>query len=371
MNTYFIRSTSLLAGTIIGAGIFSLPFIFRVVGFATGTVYLALFTIVYIAVHAMYARVLEANKGEHQFFYLAKKYLPWGIRSIASCSIFIELFFVLATYLVLAPVFWNIVAPANFTFALVAFWFLGSVFIFMRLKWLGWAEALGVLSIAGIVVFIFILSLHRPFEAPLFETFDLTAFFLPFGPLLFALSGRPALSAVLEEHRKAKAAGRGFSLFSSVFWGTAISAVVYFLFIMGVLRLNPFAGPEALNSLNMLPRATQSLLGILGFVTLWTSYFVIGINVRDILHIDLRRSRILSALVVLIIPLVLYAIGFREFLPMVSFIGSVFLALEGIFIVWIWRSAFPKNPWRGWSSLLYVIFLIALGYEVVSFLGIL
>ena len=155
-----------------------------------------------------------------------------------------------------------------------------------------------------------------------------------------------------------------------IFLGTAIPAVVYFFFTLGVLKLNPFVTPETLNSLGALSNSTQMLLGVFGLIALWTSYFVIGINVRDIMRVDLRRPKIEGAAVVLIAPLLLYALGFQNFLPAVSFIGSVFLALEGIFIVMMWRKAFPKNPLRLLSFLLYAVFVIALGYEVAMFFNI-
>ena len=57
----FIVAIALLAGTIIGAGIFSLPYVFKVVGFWVGVLCLVLFTGVYTVIHLMYAAVIKRH----------------------------------------------------------------------------------------------------------------------------------------------------------------------------------------------------------------------------------------------------------------------------------------------------------------------
>lgn len=371
MNKDFLLAAGLLAGTIIGAGIFSLPYIFSRLGIANGFFYLLAFVIVYFVIHMMYARVLQIQTGEHQFFYLAKNYLPKPFANFASLAILGELIFVLTVYLILAPTFIQVVFgfSANIAFlGLLAFWFLGSIFMFVKLDWLGWAEFLGAISVLGIVAVIFFSSANLSLKIPLFKNLDWQTFFLPFGPLLFALSGRPALHKVIEEYRKAKKENKDFPLRKAVFWGTLIPAVVYLLFVVGVLRLNPAVTPEALDSLGFLPFALFVLLGVLGLITLWTSYFMIGINVKDILKLDLKYPRWIATTVALFVPLLLYFCGLRNFLPVLSFTGGIFLGLEGVFVISIWRKAFPEHKWRWFSWPLYAVFVTAIGYEVASFL---
>ena len=69
MNKRFLMAAMILSGTIIGAGVFSLPYVFREIGFLWGIFYLAFFTAVYFAVHVMYASTIEARDGTHHFFY--------------------------------------------------------------------------------------------------------------------------------------------------------------------------------------------------------------------------------------------------------------------------------------------------------------
>ena len=368
MGKDFFLTTGLLAGTIIGAGIFSLPYVFSQIGFGAGLFYLIFFTLVYFVIHLMYAKIIESKDGAHQFFYFAKNYLPKKIANTASFIILFELILVLTVYLILAPTFAELIFGQGGLTALLIFWFLGSLFMFVKLEWLGWAEFLGTLCILAIVISVIFLGKAPALGAPIFRKIDWPLFFLPFGPLLFSLAGRPAIAKVVEECRKIKSSGRSITLNKIILWGTFIPPIVYLLFVVGILRLNPNVSPEALSGLGFLPPLALGFLGFLGLLTLWTSYFIIGINIKDILRIDLKRSTRFSVFVVLIAPLVLYFVGFKNFLSVVSLTGSVFLVLEGIFVIAMWRKAFPKNNWRWISWPLYFIFVVALGYEIVNFI---
>lgn len=357
---------ALLAGTIIGAGIFSLPYVFSRLGLLYGFFYLLVFTLVYLVIHLMYAGVAEKHPGHHQFFYFASKYLPRALSEVASFAILGGLLFVLTIYLILAPTFVDLAFGYSGIGAMSAFWFLGSLFMFARLEWLGWAEFLGALAVVGIVAVVLIAGGMRPIATPLVQHISWPLFFLPFGPLLFSLSGRPAISKVIEEFHRAHREGKTLSLAKIICWGTAIPGIIYLLFVVGILRLNPDVSPEALNSLNFLSPALLSLLGVMGLVALWTSYFMIGINVKDILRFDVKWSPFGAGVLAVAAPLLLYFAGFKDFLGTVSFTGGIFLALEGIFVIAMWRRAFPESKWRWISWPFFVVFLVAFVYETVK-----
>ncbi len=370
VNKNFLLAVGLLAGTIIGAGIFALPYIFSQIGILSGLFYLISFAFIYSILHSMYGKVLAVQEGNHQFFYLAHKYFSKGFANFASLAVLVELIFVMLVYLVLAPTFAELVFGGSNSFLhLILFWLFSSVFIFLGLKVLEFADFAGIISILAIILIVLFTPQAGELTVPAFQKLNLPLFFLPFGPLLFSFAGRPAMHKVIEVYRGTKAKGEtaGFSLTKTAFWGTLIPAAVYLLFVLGILRLNPQVSPEALNSLFFLPQYLIVLLGILGLITLWTSYFMIGVNVKDILRLDLKKPFWLNALVVLFTPLILYFLGFKEFLTVLAFTGGLFLALEAFFIITMWRRTFPQSPWRPLSFLLYLVFVVALVYTVVDF----
>jgi hypothetical protein len=188
--------------------------------------------------------------------------------------------------------------------------------------------------------------------------------FLPLGPILFSFSGRPALHKLMEIFKLKE----NFSLNKVIFLGTFIPFLIYLLFIISVLKINPNVSPEVLNSLNFLPKNLIFLLVILGLVTLWTSYFMIGVNVKEILILDLKFKKILAYLLVLFLPLILYFSGFNNFLKVISFVGGIFLGLEGLIIIRLWQKVYlQKNYVYFLSYLFYLIFLIAIFYESYVF----
>lgn len=367
MNARGVLAAGVLAGTVIGAGIFSLPYVVGVVGVGTGFFYLLVFASVYYLIHRMYAELLLKARGDHEFFTLARTYLPAPWSSLAASGVFAELLFVLLVYLILAPTFAALLIPGVPTAALLVFWAVSSIFIFFRPTWQGVAEIGGTALILAIVVAVFWVGRSAPLEVPLLKPLSWGAFFLPFGPLLFSLSGRPAVHQLVALYRRGAGEGRPFSLPRAIAWGSILPAGIYALFVVGVLRLNPAVTPTALESLTFLSPSLLAALGAMGLLALWTSYFEIGANVRDILRLDLRAPRWIAALVVLFAPLLLYAVGLRDFLGVVSFTGSVFLALEGLAVSAMWRRAFPNHPQRWLGVLLAPVFLIALGYGVVRF----
>ncbi|OGG37992.1 hypothetical protein A2127_02245 [Candidatus Jorgensenbacteria bacterium GWC1_48_12] len=363
----FTLSVGLLAGTIIGAGIFSLPYVINQIGLIAGVFYLAFFAFVYFLIFLMYAALLQTSEEEHRFIFLARKFLPKHLAGFASLTAVLDLIFTLTVYLILAVSFLGLITDLPPLVALTAFWFFGSVFIFAKLSFQGAAEVLGTLAILAIVVLVFFSGSGLP-DVPLFREINFDKLLLPFGPLLFAYAGRVAISRIIGEYRKEKSAGRPFSMKKAILAGTFLPTVVYLIFVFGVLRLAPDVSPEALSSLSFLPSSVLSLLGALGILAVWTSYFMIGADVRENLKYDLKIPKWVGSLVVLVFPLALYFAGFQEFLTVLSLTGGVFLGLEGIFIIAMWRRAFPSHRLRHFVFPLYLVFFLALIYSLGGFI---
>src|SRR3989338_8519827 len=70
-----ILPAGMLSALIIGAGVFSLPYLFYKTGVGIGFIYLALFSVILSAIHLMYGEVVKQTKGDHRFLGYAKIYL--------------------------------------------------------------------------------------------------------------------------------------------------------------------------------------------------------------------------------------------------------------------------------------------------------
>jgi amino acid permease len=358
MNVKFLLAVGTLAGTIIGAGIFALPYIFKAAGLASGFFYLALAAAAYIAVYLMYAEIILKNAGDHRFVGYVRMYLGKGLSGLAVLMTIVEMILVLTIYLILSQSFGNLItAYGSGLDKMIIFWLLGSAAIFVGLRRIAWLEFLITAGLIAIILFIFVLGLPKLSFSPEAPWINFKNFFLPLAPVLFALSGRVAIPAVVRLSGDFKKA---------IVAGLLISAVVYAVFVVSVLAISPTVSPDAVSGLaGYAPAGILAIIGIFGILSLISSYITIGFDVYKSLELDLLWPDWLKFLAVVLGPLTLYFLGLQNFLGLISFTGGIFLALEGILIIWMWLRAAQKKLSLP-IILLLSIFIVALVYEMVK-----
>lgn len=333
--TNLILPASILAGTVIGAGMFSLPFVFNQAGFLTGLFYLAAFSLFYIWIYFLYAEVILNTGGEHRFAGYAKIYLGnLGFWTALILGL-LELFFVLTVYLILSPSFFNLIYPGNSFYYLLFFWLLGSAATLFNTKKIALLEFLIVAGMLVIIALVGWLGIGK------FSFLELSFKNLNFygwtavGPILFALSGALVVPEVVNYFRGAKI--NPFSLKSSLALGGILPVIAYLIFVVGILGLSPVVSEDAVSGLiGSTPGVILVLLGFLGFFSLISSYITIGLNAGRILEYDLAISRNWSKFIVIFLPITLYFLGLQNFIQAVTLVGLIFLPLEIIFIVLMW-----------------------------------
>ena len=104
----FLLPTGLLAGTIIGAGVFALPYTFKTAGLSVGFFYLALAAAMYCLIHLFYADMIVRTPGEHRFVGYAKIYLGRPAFWQAIAMSVLEMVLVMTIYLLLSVSFLNL-----------------------------------------------------------------------------------------------------------------------------------------------------------------------------------------------------------------------------------------------------------------------
>ena len=342
MYKNLILPAGLLAGTIIGAGIFALPFVFEKAGILTGLFYLIIFGGVFVLIHLMYAEIILKTEGNHRFPGYARIYLGnFGLWATILTTV-IGMVITLTIYLILSVSFFNLIKPTNFNVfgfpGLLFFWILGSAAIFLEIRRLAFLE---LLITGGIIVIILIIAgygLNFLDKINTASIFNIQNIFLPYGAVLFALAGRTAIPAVINYFQKIKQPLAGVK--TPIILGTLAPALTYLLFVFGILGLSGAVSEDAVSGLiGHVPDLILTLIGIFGLISLWSSYIVIGLDVKNTLRYDLKFPKILAGLAVIFSPLILFLLGFQNFLGMIGLVGGVFIALEGIFIVLMWRKS--------------------------------
>lgn len=335
MYTNLILPASMMVGTIIGAGMFSLPFAFLKSGLITGFSFLIGFALLYAVIYWLYADVILKTKGEHRFIGYAQMYLGQkGFWSAFFVS-FVQLFFVLTVYLVLAPSFTKIFIGGHNLIHLLLFWFIGSLIIVLNVRKIAISEFLMVLGMLIIILLVFVFGAFK-LDLNIFKSIGCGSNLLfSIGPVLFALSGTLAVPEVVSYFRESGISTK--FLKGSLLLGSCLSAFAYGCFVFGVLGLSRYVSEDAISGLvGRAPQGLLMILGVLGLLSLMSSYIVVGLNVRKVLEKDLGFSRLPAISLVVTIPLLLYLIGFQSFIGTVSFMGSFFTPIEILLLIWIW-----------------------------------
>ena len=119
---------------------------------------------------------------------------------------------------------------------------------------LGWTEFFGVAAILVFTFLIFSFGRVALGGAALPGGLGLTSLFLPLGPLLFALAGRSAMAQVVEKGARRSRSGEAVHYSPvSPFGALSSPMAVYFIFVLGILRLTPNPAPDTLSGLGGLP----------------------------------------------------------------------------------------------------------------------
>ena len=335
----FLFPASILSGTIIGAGMFALPYVFAEVGYMLGVLYFVLFAAILSVVHLMYADIILRSGGKPQFAYFAKKYLgDWSFYPAILVGT-VGLILVLTIYLVLSVSFVRLVAPVPAEAIVTIFWLMASLAVFVEIRKIAMLELFFTLSTVLIVGVLFYLGVPRLgvfISEKSWVSFSPALFILPFGPILFAFTGRTAIPSIINYFKKTNLSIK--ALKAVIIWGTMAPIFIYLLFIAGIAGLSGRISSDAVSGLFLPSFAVLLGVGILGLVEIFSTYILVGRSIRDSLVYDLNFSSWSAALLVVALPITLYLSGLQNFFSLVGIVGGIFLAAELLFIVLIWRA---------------------------------
>lgn len=322
-------------GAIIGAGIFSLPYVFQRVGLVTGAVYLTGAALIMTLVHLMYGAVVAANSDHHNFVGYVRRYLGGFAGELAVVIGIVELLLVLGIFLILAYRFFGILTPQPL-YAVLLFWGVASWVALSSIDQLGAVQVPVVAALLIVVVAVFLWGWANYSGTSVIEMgINSATATLAIGPLLFALGGRVGAGEATQYARAHQLAN--WRLRQAIILGTVIPAVIYILFVYGVLWLVPVVAEDSITSLlNYIPTGLLLFVVCAAIIKLWTSYAALGFDVFKNITLDLRWSPRSAKLMLLSVPL-LVALWFQsQVITLIALTGGVFFFLEALLIFLMW-----------------------------------
>lgn len=334
-KNYFTTS-AILAGTILGVGLFGLPYVFSTAGFLIGIIFLIICCALATITHLIYGEALLRTPGEHRAPGLAKIYLGKYGYYLTTVSAFISLSGVLLAYLILGGQFIQnfsqiINSNIGINLATIIFWIIGVIGMTMGIRFIGIGEVLGVILIIILIFGYFFLGFSN-LKIESFTSFNLKNFFLPYGVLLFSLSGGSAVPELFNYFKKRGISKEQINFKTPVIWGSVAAAILCLIFVIGVFGLFP----NKIIPVDLIPNliSFNPLLAIatnvLGLVLIFTSYFILGLSFKNILFLDLKFKRLLSWAIPIFLPLILFFIQNKGFIAIIGFLGAFVLGIETI-----------------------------------------
>lgn len=325
-----------LIGTIIGAGVFGIPYVMAKSGILVAIFYFLTLGTVVLLLHLFLGEVVLRTKEKHRLPGYTEKYLGGKMRYLVSVSILVGTVGALLAYIILGGKFLSIIFPdalSSFQFGVIV-WGLLSLFVYLGIRSIARAELLMNSFLFLIFLLIFVLSFPK-ISPSNFSLADNNYFFLPFGIIFFSLIGWnaiPEIERILIRKEKLK---------KVIFWGVIIPAVFYFIFGLVVSGVSgPATSREAFQGLSsFLGRKIIVLGGIFGLLAIATSFLVLANYLKNTLIFDYRLPHIPAFLLASLLPIALFLAGARNFLEVVALVGAFVGLIEGTTISLIFQKA--------------------------------
>lgn len=256
----FVKALAVFLGTIIGVGIFGLPFVALKAGFFVVFAYFILMPVFVISVNWIFGKVILGTGEIRRLPGYVGLYLNSNWQKFVFLVISLGLAGSLLAYLIIGGEFlYYLFSPfAGGTVILYTFLFFaaGAFLVFRDVKTVAGAE-LFLLIVLLIVLGLFFTKAFPYINLEHLKTVDLKFSYLPYGVALFSLWGSsviPEMKEMLDSSLKEKKKVAKY-LKWLIISGVIISALIYIVFIIAVLGVS---GPKTSED------AISGMQGIIG-----------------------------------------------------------------------------------------------------------
>lgn len=371
MNSFFkhyMYPVATLAGSIVGVGFLSLPYITLKVGIFAMLFYFVFLTALVVFIHVIFGEICVKTPDFKRWPGFVGFYFGENAKKIMSVLMISGSFGILLVYLIiggqfLTAIFSPIFGGGQLIYPILYFT-LASLLIYFGIKIVSkfdfWALALLVVSLIAIFIEGFgKVKLHNIFT-PFAGQFS--NLFLPYGAIMFSLWGTgliPETEEMVIGHKK--------SLKKIIITSILFSAVIYLLFIFLILGISGTSTTEsALIGLKyFLHGPIISIALFIGVITTFTCFINQGLLLKKVFMYDMGLKEFPAWLITCFTPLMLFLLGFNSFILLISFIGGVLLSIEGILIVLIYKKIGGKKivvyP-------LALFFILGIMYSIIYFI---
>jgi amino acid permease len=348
LKAYFV-----IVSTIIGLGIFVLPYSFWQSGYYF-LFWLIFWFFTFLSLHLIFGEILFQTKEKHNLPGLAGIYLHPLMKHLVWFFDYFGMLGVFLIYFVALAKFWLLILPLSQLIIKITFALFNLYFIFKDLRIFSQMESIltiGILIVFSSIVFMILPKFNFQNINLAFKN-DLNPF-LPYGILLFALSGTSALPVVFDligENKKSYLKINFLSLLTII-----LLYLIYTFVVVGFLDGN--VSEESLQSLSPYFPKLFLIFAIL-FVTLNITFVDMAFYLKRGLIYDYKISPKIVNLIMLfsILPLAFFAP--LSLTKLISLVSEVFLGFNLLILCLIYLKLKKKKYFALPNFLVIILTLI-------------
>lgn len=338
-NKKFLHSTAILVGTMVGVGVFGIPFAFAKAGFWIGLIFLIFIGKVTYLLDVIYGEIVLRTSQPHQLVGYAKLYLGDQWKRVMFFSIILTTYAALLAYIIIVGDFLaNVLSPVFYLSATsfsVWFFAIASLLVLSGIRAVAWVE-LFLACLFVVVIFLVFVFGAGDINLANYSMMNPEFWFFPYGVLLFAFAGMSSIPI-----QRGILIGNEHFFKKSILTAVIFVGLLYLIFGFTVVGISGDAtSPDAISGLVDFVGPGVIFLGSLfGAAAVSTSFLMLGTAMLEVFHLDYGLSRRWSWLLVVLPPLVLFWGGLRNFIDIISLAGGVAIGLEAFVLILIFIKA--------------------------------
>lgn len=325
------EAVAVMMGTIIGAGIFGIPYVVYQAGFLTGALLMLILTVAVIFIHLFIGEIALSTQKIHQLTGYAEKYLGRQGKYAMFFSALFGFYGALLAYIIgegqaLAALF-----GGNPLWYSLGFFAVAGFMVYQGLTLVKKADVFLTFLVLLIVFVIAIVGApHLNMEN--LRQFDILKILIPYGVIFFAITGASAVPQLRQVLK-----GREKLIQDAIIIGTAIPFLVYFLFTFMVIGISGANVTEvATIGLGRVVGESMVIFGnLFAILAMSTTFFTLGLALKSTYIFDFKLKPALAWLLTVAAPLVIFFLGMQGFVKVIGLAGALGGSIEGLLIILI------------------------------------
>lgn len=329
----YILAIATLVGTIIGVGIFTIPYVIVKSGIIALFVFMIFLGWVQYYLHLIFAEIVLSIKGQHRLPGYAEKYYGRTGKIATLVINLISDFGVIIAYIIVGGLFLHQLLNPLFGGSVI--FYTTVLFIIQILIVLFGLRAVANSEFVMTAILILLIGFiswqgWRFVDFHNYTLFSWRGFLLPYGPVFFAVSGMvaiPEICQLLEQDKR--------RIKSVIAWSGFLSVTLMLIFIFVIVGITGnTTTPDTLIGLNSYwGDGIMKIVLLFGLLVVATSFILALEATREIFWYDFKMNKYWAWALASIIPFIFYLLGVNNITKVVSLTGSIAGGILGLVVI--------------------------------------